>query len=241
MLASNFKFFNFIFILNLNILTLYFNCIFNLYFFSKKFTTIFSTKYSSVFKPLNRVCNEEIWVDILSHNFSGFLNTLRDELKDDLEIYFYLSYRFHSFIFNNLFLYSVFVHFTLCKRRCGKKERYELFCNFPSQITSQIFNKEYSFNDIIINERDFSREFNFFFFFFKSLFSLDICRSHALFINTKKVKIFGCTYFEDIKTSNNFFRALVSILLRVYLNYILSLLNEVEFREYQATFFRQEV
>ena len=72
------------------------------------------------------------------------------------------------------------------------------------------------------------------FFFKKSLFSLDICRSHALFINTKKVKIFGCTYFEDIKTSNNFFRAFVSILLRVYLNYILSLLNEVEFSEYQA-------
>ena len=80
-----------------------------------------------------------------------------------------------------------------------------------------------------------------FFFFFKSLFSLDIFRSHSLFINTKKVKTFGCTYFEDIKTSNNFFRAFVSILLRVYLNYILSLLNEVEFREYQATFFRQEV
>ena len=35
--------------------------IINLYFCSKKFTTIiFSTKYSSVFKLMDRVCNEEI-------------------------------------------------------------------------------------------------------------------------------------------------------------------------------------
>ena len=99
-----------------------------------------------------RVCDEEIWVDILSRNFSDFLNRLRDELKDDLEIYFYLSYRFHSFIFNNLSLYSVFVHFTLCKRRCDKKEPYERFCSFCSRITPQIFNQEYNFNDIIIDE-----------------------------------------------------------------------------------------
>ena len=48
-------------------------------------------------------------------------------------------------------------------------------------------------------------------FFFKSLFSLDICRNHSLFINIKKAKIFGCTYFEDIKTSNKLFRVFVNI------------------------------
>ena len=53
--------------------------------------------------------------------------------------------------------------------------------------------------------------------------------------------MFGCTYFEDIKTSNKLFRVFVSILIRVYLNYILYLLNEIEFSEYQATFFRQKV
>ena len=96
--------------------------IINLYFSSKKFTTIiFSTKYSLVFKVMDRVCDEEIWVDILSRNFSEFLNRLRGELKDDLKIYFYLRYRFHWFIFNNLSLYSIFAHFTLCKRRCNKK------------------------------------------------------------------------------------------------------------------------
>ena len=137
--------------------------IINLYFSSKKFTTIiFSTKYSLVFKVMDRVCDEEIWVDILSRNFSEFLNRLRGELKDDLKIYFYLRYRFHWFIFNNLSLYSIFAHFTLCKRRCNKKEPYERFCNFCSRITPQIFDKEYNFN-IIIDERDFTREFNDFF------------------------------------------------------------------------------
>ena len=97
--------------------------IINLYFSSKKLTTIiFSTKYSSVFKSMNRVCDEEIWVDILSRNFFDFLNKFKDELKNDLEIYFYLSYRSHPFIFDNLSLYSVFAHFTLCKRRCDKKD-----------------------------------------------------------------------------------------------------------------------
>ena len=54
--------------------------IINLYFSSKKFTTIvFSTKYSSVFKSMDRVCNEETWVDILSRNFFDFLNKSKDE------------------------------------------------------------------------------------------------------------------------------------------------------------------
>ena len=137
--------------------------IINLYFSSKTFTKIiFSTKYSSVFKPMDRVWNKKIWVDILSRTFSDFINRIRDELKDDLEVYFYLGYRFHSFIFNNLSLYSVFAHFTLCKRRCNKKKPYERFCNFCSRITPQIFNKEYNLN-IIIDERDFTREFHDFF------------------------------------------------------------------------------
>ena len=125
----------------------------NLYFSSKKFTTIiFSTKYSSVFKLMDRVWDEEIWFDISSRNFFYFLNRSRDEFKDDLEIYFYLSHRLHLFIFNNISLCSVFAHFTLCKRRCDKKEPYERFCSFCSRITPQIFNQEYNFNDIIIDE-----------------------------------------------------------------------------------------
>ena len=83
---------------------------------------------------MDRVCDEEIWVDILSCNFSGFLNRLRDELKDDLEIYFYLSYRFHSFIFNNLSLYFVFAHFALCKRRCEKRNLMNVFVIFVSEL-----------------------------------------------------------------------------------------------------------
>ena len=51
------------------------------------------------------------------------------------------------------------------------------------------------------------------FFKKKHLFSLDICRSHSLFINTKKDKIFGCTYFEDIKTSNKLFRVFSTIII----------------------------
>ena len=109
--------------------------IINLYFSSKTFTKIiFSTKYSSVFKPMDRVWNKKIWVDILSRTFSDFINRIRDELKDDLEVYFYLGYRFHSFIFNNLSLYSV-LHILLCvKEDVTKRNLMNVFVIFVPEL-----------------------------------------------------------------------------------------------------------
>ena len=156
---------------------------------------------------MDRVCYEEIWIDILSHNFSDFLNRLRDELKDNLEIYFYLSYRFHSFIFDNLSLYSVFAHFTLCKRRCDKKEPYKRFCNFCSRITPQIFDKEYNFNDIIIDERDFTREFNDF-FFFKFYFLLIFVVVIHFLSTQRKLKYLVVHILKTLKPQTNFLESL---------------------------------
>ena len=93
----------------------------------------------------------------------------------------------------------------------------------------QIFDNEYIFSDIIVDERDFTSQFNEF-FRRRSLFSLDVCHTHSLWINAKKAEFFACTNAEDIRTPNK--------LIRLYISYFLSLLNEVEINEEQAIFFR---
>ena len=71
---------------------------------------------------------------------------------------------------------------------------------------------------IVVNEQDFTIEFNKF-FQKTSLFSLDLFHNHAPFIDSRKVKIFQCTYFNFIKISDKLLKAFLSILIRLYLNY----------------------
>ena len=141
---------------------------------------IFDTKQKLLFKFGNSVCKEERWVHILGQNFSNFLKRLREMLKDDLEIFFYLRFQIYSFIFINLALYSVFAHFCFCKRTCDKKksrERYYIFCY---RIYLQIFDDERIFNDIIIGERDFTPEFNEFFSGMSFFLLIFVTRIHFL-------------------------------------------------------------
>ena len=158
---------------------------------------------------------------------------MRGLLKDDLGIFLYLKFRSYSFIFNNFPLYFVFERLCFCKRTCDKKESKEYYCNFCSRTYPQIFDDEYVFNDIIVDERDFISQFNIF-FRGKSLFYLDICQTHLLRINTRKATIFGCTYPEDVKTPNKHFRVFLSILIRLYVSYFFPILKEVELNEEQA-------
>ena len=93
-----------------------------------------------------------------------------------------------------------------------------------SRIYPQIFNNKYIFSNIIVDLRDFNSQFNKF-FRLRSLFSLVDCHTNSLWISTKKAKIFGYTYAEDIRTPNKLFRVFLSILIRLYISYFLSLLN----------------
>ena len=83
---------------------------------------------------MDRVCDEEIWVNILIRNFSDFLNRLRDKLKDDLEFYFYLTYRFHSF-FLIIFLCILFLCILLCvKEDVTKRNLMNAFVIFVPEL-----------------------------------------------------------------------------------------------------------
>ena len=146
----------------------------------------------------------------MSFNFSIFFSKVKRNLEDTLEIFLYLKFRFYSFVFSNLSLYSVFSHFWFCKRTCDQKKSSECYCQFCSRIYLKIFDNEYIFGDIIVDERDFTSQFNEL-FRRRSLFSLDVFHTHSLWINTKKGKFFACTNAEDIRTPNKLFRVFLSI------------------------------
>ena len=89
--------------------------------------------------------------------------------------------------FPNLSIYSVFSYFCFCKRTCDEKKSSECYCQFCSRIYPQIFDNHNTFQDIIADERDFTREFNNL-LQKTSLFSLDICHDETLFIDAKKLR-----------------------------------------------------
>ena len=138
---------------------------------------------------MNHVCDEKVWDRVLSFNFSFFKKNriIKRNLEDDLEIFLYVKFIFYSFVFSSLSLYSVSSKFCFCRRTCDQKKSSECYCQFCSQIYLQIFGNHNTFQDIIVDDRDFTREFNNF-FQKTSLSSLDVCHDHALFIDSKKLR-----------------------------------------------------
>ena len=130
--------------------------IINLHISSKRLEG-FIFRYKCVFNSMNNVCGEKMW------NFSSFLTKVKKILVNDLEIYLYIKFRLSSFVFSNLSLFSVFSHFCFCKRSCDHISSKEFYCEICSQIYPRIFHRQVCFQDFIIDERDFTFDFNRFF------------------------------------------------------------------------------
>ena len=81
-------------------------------------------------------------------------------MENDLEIYLYIKFRLYSFVYSNLSLFSVFPHFCCCQRGCDHISSKEFYCEFGSRIYPQIFDRHAFIQDIIIDERDFTLDFN---------------------------------------------------------------------------------
>ena len=79
---------------------------------------------------MNHVCDEKVWVRVLSFNFSIFLNRVKRTLEDDLDIFLYLKFRFYLFVFSNLFLHSVFLHFIFVKKNATTRNQQNTTVNF---------------------------------------------------------------------------------------------------------------
>ena len=119
--------------------------------------------------------------------FLFFLNRVKRNLKDDLDIFLYLKFRFYLFVFFNPFLHSVFLHFYFSKKKCDHKKSTEHYCEFCSWIYPQLFDSYVAFQDIIIDDRDCTLGFNKF-SEKTSLFFFDIRLNHAFFIDAKKLR-----------------------------------------------------
>ena len=85
----------------------------NLFISSKRFKGLIlnnSSNYKDVFESMNHICDEQVWDRVLSFSFSNFfLNRVKNNLEDDLEIFLYVKFRFYSFVFP-IFLYIQFFH-----------------------------------------------------------------------------------------------------------------------------------
>ena len=162
---------------------------------------------------MNKVVLEKVLDQLLKQNFDRFLKDLKKNLQDNLEIYFYLKFRFYSFVLSNLSLFSIFSHVCFYKKCGDYKKSYEQYCQFYSELYPQIFDYGDFFNDIIIDEWDFTEKFNRF-YLKTSFFHLDVCNDPA-WIERYKSKVFGCMYFKKIKTAVKFFEFFASILMRV--------------------------
>ena len=153
---------------------------------------------------MNHACDEKLWDCVLSFNFSVFSNRVKRNLEDNLEIFLYLKFRFYSFVFSNLSLYSVFSHFCFCKRTCDQKRSSECQCQFCSRIYLQIFDNHNIFQDIVVDEPDFTREFDNF-FQKTSLFSLDVCQYfNNLFDSMKSPENYTATCYKIINDPPEF-------------------------------------
>ena len=109
----------------------------------------------------------------------------------------YINYKLFSSIIFDLLLFSVFNHFCFCKRSCDFNSD-DTYVDQPyeqcSLIYPQIFDMHNTFQDIIIDERDFTDDFNKLFYKL-SLMNLDVCYTGTFFNKRFRDKTACCQNF----------------------------------------------
>ena len=95
----------------------------------------------------------------------------------DKHVLFYINYKFFSSIIFDLLLFFVFNYYYFCKRSCDFNSDgtyVNQLCEQYSLIYPQIFDMRNTFQDIIIDEKNFTDNFNKL-FYKRSLMNLDNC------------------------------------------------------------------
>ena len=90
-------------------------------------------------------------------------------------------------------------------------------CEQCSLIYSQIFDMHNTFQEIIIDERGFTDDFNEL-FYKRSLMNLDVSHTGTFFIKRFRDKTTSCQNLILICSPRNIFSKFLSVLLRIYLN-----------------------
>ena len=157
-----------------------------------------------------------------SENLLEFKHCVSVEFKDDPMLQLYVKYRLSS-IFDKIHLYKMFSHFSYCKR-LGYSENE--FCRMCSRIYPHcLIDKFYLFDEVLIDDRFTS---NFKAFFKPQCYMyLDIKHPHRMFLDPNKAKFYDCMQFVCRKNSREVLTTFLSIFIRVYLNNVLLIFNEI--------------
>ena len=147
----------------------------------------------------NGVIDHEFWLGCLKQNVNYLNGALKKQFDDEPLLYLKIRGGFPT-LFRRLSIFSVFEHLFYCTRTYDKKKD---FCKLSTAIN--IINNDESrmFEDIAIDERDFTTCFHKF-FERKSLFSLKICSMFSFCIKVDLARKHHCIHLNIRKNQGIF-------------------------------------
>ena len=147
----------------------------------------------------NGVIDHEFWLGCLKQNVNYLNGALKKQFDDEPLLYLKIRGGFPT-LFRRLSIFSVFEHLFYCTRTYDKKKD---FCKLSTAIN--IINNDESrmFEDIAIDERDFTTCFHKF-FERKSLFSLKLCSMFSFCIKVDLARKHHCIHLNIRKNQGIF-------------------------------------
>ena len=152
-----------------------------------------------------RIGKEKLFLNIVELNERSKCHFSKDVLV-------YFQNRF-SVIFRQLSIFSIFEHMLDCRRNCSL-----IGCQICSFVEFSKSDNHRLFEDIIVDERDLSKEFLEVFKGKPFLFSLTLTKLYGNWIDTNAHKMHGCFYFVNFQKPRQIFIYFLSILIRIYVN-----------------------
>ena len=168
------------------------------------------------------MCDEILWRKKIQENLLEFKHCFSSEFKDHPMFQLYVKYRLSS-IFDKIHLCQIFSHISYCKRLCDSENE---FCRTSSRIYAYcLIDEFYLFDEVLIDDRFTS---NFKAFLKPQCYMyLHIKYPHQMFLDLSKAKLYGCVQFVCRKNSRKVLTTFLSIFVRVYLNNVLLICNEI--------------
>ena len=135
-----------------------------------------------------------------------------------------------------LSLYSIILHFCFWKCSCSVKNKD--YCILCSKAPTQSADDKVLFEDILIDWRNFSQKI--------LLFSRDSSMmSLSIFLNStrwlSKFPKHQCEEFYRIKTPFKLFKKVLNIMVRVYLNKLIEILDKLNVSHHEYIFIRKHI
>ena len=194
----------------------------NLLYVSKFTRQFVLSKYDKYFILSSGFCTSEFWERRLGNNRFNILSILYTKLD------MWFDYDFWSMklkqSMHHLSLFSVCLHFLRCYRRCNKLPESQ-YCFFCSRIRARNFEKPSYFLDIVIDEHDFEEQFcN----MTTSLIELDISVERPVYFPDSIRKDMRCDYYQEFHKEGELLVSFTSVLVRIYINYVLDCLLELD-------------